>query len=88
MSPGVPIGAGQLLLQYGVTNPEGAGKAATYGIGYTYSLSKRTTLYATHGRVDNNAGTDYALQTAVPSISAGGLGGDPSGLAVGIAHRF
>lgn len=85
---GVPVGSGRFLAQFGLTDPEGPGRATTYGIAYTHSLSKRTTLYAAHGKVNNNAQTAYGLNTSVPTISAGGNGGDPVGFALGIAHRF
>jgi predicted porin len=80
--------AGRLMAQYGVTDPDGPGRATTYGLSYRHEMSRRTTLYFTHGKVNNNAHTNYALNTAVPSIAAGGNGGDPTGIAVGIAHRF
>jgi predicted porin len=88
LGAGVPVGPGTFLAQFGVTDPDGPGRATTYGLAYTYALSRRTTVYAAHGRVNNNAQTGYSLNTAVPTIPAAGLGDDPRGLAVGMVHRF
>jgi len=53
----------------------------------TYSLSKRTAVYATAGHIAN----DGALALSVSNAAAGGApaaGGSQTGLAVGIRHAF
>ena len=61
----------------------------SYGVAYSYALSKRTDLNAVVTRFDNKG-----LGQAAPG-QAGSLGGvtasaatDSTGLAVGIRHRF
>ncbi len=55
-------------------------------LGYTYRLSKRTDLWAAYTRIQNGA-------TAVYNLSANGISGlkpgqDPSGVGLGVTHRF
>ena len=55
-----------------------------YGIGYHYSLSKRTELYAALAGVNNEANSANTLV----GISPAGPGRDMRGIAAGIAHVF
>jgi predicted porin len=92
-----PIGAaGKLGVQAGQTKgdlrtaglpePKGTTKAAYY----SYSLSKRSSLYVNYASVDNNTGSKLSLIPAAyyarirPSVN----GSDPSVLATGIVHLF
>lgn len=68
----VPVGAGQFWAQYGYAEVA-AGKARIVGLGYKYSLSKRTTAYVNLG--NRNA----AAQPA-------GLG--KTGFGLGLQHNF
>mgnify|MGYP003582757118 CR=1 FL=1 len=74
-----PIGAGSLLASWGLADPkgslsdDGAKKQQVYSLGYTYSLSKRTDLYALGSYVKNNAFEDGDKSTVA---------------AVGIKHAF
>ena len=65
--------------------------ATKFGVGYVYSLSKRTALYGDVARVNNrNAGT---FQVGGYGGSIGGVvaptaGGNSTGFAVGMRHSF
>lgn len=64
-----------------------ANGATLYALRGTYSLSKRTALYATAGRIAN----DGTLALGVSNAAAGNApvaGGNQSGLAAGIKHSF
>ena len=92
----VPFGASQIKAQY--TKSGGTGNAATpsqysakmFGLGYVYNMSKRTSLYANYGSI-NNDGTSVtgAAFTASGSGPAGMRRGETSsGYEFGIRHDF
>ena len=58
-----------------------------WGIGYQHSLSKRTTLYAAYGDInqDDDANTKARLDSTSPTTSNGGF---QSAFAFGIRHNF
>jgi predicted porin len=58
------------------------------GLGYVYPLSKRTSLYATYGQVDNSANATFALTSGDSSVAAGAAGAIVKAMAVGIRHNF
>jgi predicted porin len=88
-----PMGSGQVKLSWGKADYDGsvgttdisANGASQIGLGYVHNLSKRTALYTTVSRLNNNG----ALTLAVP----GGLAGMPAGgsskaFEAGIRHNF
>lgn len=86
----IPAGAGNIKLSYVNgkltdnigTTPE---KGRLFAVGYDYSLSKRTTLYAAYSHVGNNAVGNYGLSSV---FLTPGRGQSSSGLAVGMRHLF
>ena len=58
-----------------------------WGIGYQHSLSKRTTLYAAYGDInqDDDANTKARLDSTTPTTTSGGF---QSAFAFGIRHNF
>lgn len=76
----------------GVTTGNGAGCAAAADtgarmltLGYTYDLSKRTMIRAAVSRISNESAGRYDFSNG--SIGAGS-GADPTGIAIGLRHRF
>lgn len=70
-------------------------KATTIGLRYAYNLSKRTQLYATAGKVNNNsagsfwlAGSTSSTSLFGPGLSGSVRGDDPQAIALGVAHNF
>jgi predicted porin len=89
----VPLGNGELKLQWLASNMNGrvgaanvgANDARQLGLGYVYNLSKRTALYAQLAHIDNDGAATYT----VPGGPAGLLGGRSSrGTEFGIRHNF
>lgn len=87
----MPIGGNTLYVAYSAWNDKRAPNAdvASYGVAYTYALSKRTDINAVFTHFDNKN-----LAQAAPG-QAGFLGGftssagkDANSLALGIRHRF
>lgn len=64
------------------------GRATTISLAYEYSLSKRTFLYSSYARVDNNERSNLGLSAATATFAASGLGQDPSILSFGVRHLF
>lgn len=87
----IPVGPGAVLAsydvsKYGVGDPA-APRARQYAIGYTYSLSKQTNLYASYARISNDAGSTRAVGDATDGFT-GVSGQSSTGLAIGIRHNF
>lgn len=59
-------------------------------VAYSYSLSKRTNLYSSYGRVRNNSLAAFGLNSAGGSFGPPptALGADPSVFTVGVRHLF
>lgn len=81
----VPFGASAIRAEY-INNNDDRNDYDNnvLALSYTYSLSKRTTLYATYARVDND---DLSAQ-GFSGGSAVVAGENTSGFAVGIQHNF
>jgi predicted porin len=80
----VPFGASKVLVSYINKNDKSAANqdANQIAIGYTYDLSKRTTLYTSYSRINNKNGATYLVGDAT------GTGSGDKGFAAGIAHKF
>ncbi|MEQ4616952.1 MAG: porin [Corticimicrobacter sp.] len=82
----IPLGGGDLTLQWSLASPDwdwqGSGDKAkniqVYTIGYSYSLSPRTSVYAFAGRM-KNASTEVLLTPDNPTTTR---------VAVGLTHAF
>lgn len=90
----VPVGAsGEVKASFNRVDLRGrvgatvidANDAKQFGLGYVHSLSKRTVLYTTVSRIDNDGAATYA----VPGGPAGIAGGRAStGFEAGVRHTF
>jgi len=90
LGAGYPIGAGKVLFNYQQDKLSNGAKANAWAVAYTYSLSKRTNLYASYASLDNNNSGLFGLNSSGNNLTppAASLGGDPSVFAVGIRHSF
>ncbi len=77
-----PLGSGMVRFALSETDKAGA-KSNLTAIGYVYSLSKRTDLYATYARVTNKGGASAALNGATT-----GANQSSSGYDFGVKHAF
>lgn len=73
----VPLGAGALWAQYGVAQAVGS-DARIVGLGYKYSLSKRTIAYVNLGHRNDSGAPAFAGQTTSSS----------NGYGIGLQHNF
>lgn len=84
----VPFGVHELRASFQRADQSGSGTdrndATQVAVGYTYRLSKRTSLYSNVSRVSNSGAQTYR----VPSGSTLRAGGTSSGAEVGMLHTF
>lgn len=76
-----PMGSGTLRASY-----ISASLASQIAVGYIHDLSKRTAVYTSVSRVENDAGS--SVKVAGPSAWTIGSGADNGGFEVGIRHTF
>lgn len=62
-----------------------ANDATQLGLGYVYTLSRRTALYASWARVSNDGAARFVIPDGASGIVAGG---SSSGYEAGLRHRF
>jgi predicted porin len=69
---------------------ENGAKGNGFTLAYSYTLSKRTNLYSTYGRVRNNNLGNFGLTSAGGTFAppATAFGADPSVFNVGVRHSF
>ena len=79
-----PLGAGRLMASYIRHDDKGVNNfdADQLGIGYSYALSKRTSLYTAYAKINNKNGSFYTVGNA----GNGGIGN--SAFNLGVAHTF
>lgn len=86
------LGAGEVMAQVTRTQFDvfrrGEGHATTAGLAYVYHLSKRTSLYAGLGKVNNDANSRLALNTGTVRVGGSVFGADPRAALVGMRHDF
>ena len=79
-----PLGAGRLMASYIRHDDKGVNNfdADQLGIGYSYALSKRTSLYTAYAKINNKNGSLYTVG------NAGNSGIGNSAFNLGVAHTF
>jgi predicted porin len=93
---GIRLGGGMLKGQYSSADdldgiPDSG--AEMWAVGYDYSLSKRTTVYAAYARTNNDGGfpysaTNYGKGDDVGAAIVNGVAQDPSSFSIGLIHKF
>lgn len=87
----VPMGvAGQWLVSYGAYHGQARTQsdARALSVRYDHSLSKRTKLYAGVGRIHNEAGAAFTINTASNAGPAVQPGSRPGSVVLGVSHAF
>lgn len=70
----------------GIGKPGAESGASQYAVGYGYTLSKRTEVWAAYTQINNGRYASYNLSgNPIPGLAAGQ---DPSGFGLGITHKF
>jgi len=79
-----PVGPGTLMVSVMHKDDRTAfdQDASSWGIGYAYGLSKRTSLYATYAHIDNRNGAGYTVANNTEP------GSGNTGYNLGIRHTF
>ena len=87
----VPVGERNIVsLAMGQVRTSGSDSlnARQWSLGGTHLLSKRTSLYAVLGHIDNGAATSYTTTTATGAGPVTSAGQDVQSLQVGVRHAF
>ena len=90
----LPIGAGTVIASYirRDNRLRASWDARQYGLGYVHNLSKRTTLYASIGFIDTEAGSGLKVPNAPPVPSSAqvinGADAPKRETTIGIRHAF
>ena len=82
------MGSSKVFANVNRNELENGARANGISVAYSYSLSKRTNVYASYATLRNNAKGQFALQSASTAVAAGAVGADPKALALGVRHTF
>jgi predicted porin len=90
LGAGYPFGPNKILFNYQQNKLDNGAKGKAWAVAYTYSLSKRTNLYASYASLDNNGTSVFGLNSSSNNVTpaATAPGADPSAFTVGIRHTF
>jgi predicted porin len=85
----MPFGAHRVYANY-QQQKQGNAKGDAWALAYSYSLSKRTNIYASYASLDNNSSGVFGLTSSSVTITpaATALGADPSVFSLGLRHTF
>jgi predicted porin len=83
-------GLSRALVNVQQNRREGGAKGTALALSYSYSLSKRTNVYASYARLSNNALAAFGLTSSSTSVNppSSALGADPSVMALGLRQTF
>jgi predicted porin len=84
----VPVGQGQFKAVYTKSGGNAGTSAKMYGLGYVYSLSKRTSIYTNYASIDNGGTSRYTASTSGIMTAAFKNGETSKGYEFGIRHDF
>ncbi|BEV16846.1 porin [Herbaspirillum sp. DW155] len=87
-----PVGAGSVMASY-IRKSDRSGAslgtgAKQFALGYSYPLSKRTNLYTSYGRINNDAGGKWVVSDASSGGTAVTSGDSSTAITFGMRHRF
>ena len=84
------FGAAKLHANLQQSKLQNGARGNGYALAYSYSLSKRTNVYASYGTTVNNERAAFSLSAAGSTVTppAGALGADPVAYAAGVRHTF
>lgn len=87
---GYPFGANKIYVNLQQNKLENGAKGNAWALAYSYSLSKRTNLYASYANLNNNGLATFGLNSGSNTLApaATSLGADPSVFTVGMRHTF
>lgn len=90
LGAGYPFGPSKVYMNVQQNKLENGAKGNAWALAYSYSLSKRTNLYASYASLNNNGLATFGLNSGSNSLApaATSLGADPSVFTVGMRHTF
>jgi predicted porin len=83
----IPFGAHRVYVNF-QQQKQGNAEGKTWALAYTYSLSKRTNLYASYASLDNNGSSTFGIASSSVTLTPGTVNRDADVLALGLRHAF
>jgi predicted porin len=88
LGAGYPFGASKVYANLQQSKLDSGAKGTSWALAYSYTLSKRTNLYATYASLDNNSMGNFTLKSGSNTVKPAAAGVDPSVFTVGVRHTF
>jgi predicted porin len=90
LGAGYPFGPSKVYVNLQQNKLENGAKGNAWALAYSYSLSKRTNLYTSYAKLNNNGLAVFGLNSGSNNITpaATALGADPSAFTIGMRHTF
>jgi predicted porin len=88
LGAGYPFGASKVYVNAQQNKLSTGARGTALALAYSYTLSKRTNLYASYAHMNNNASGAFALKSSSNSVKPAGMGIDTSVLTAGVRHTF
>ncbi|MEJ7806124.1 MAG: porin [Telluria sp.] len=84
------FGANKVFGNFQRSELENGARGNGFSLAYSYTMSKRTNLYAAYATINNNNLGLFGINSAGSSIAppTGAFGSDPSALTLGMRHSF
>lgn len=84
------VAAHKFFANYQTNELENGAEGNSVSIAYSYTLSKRTNVYASYATMSNNSRGVFGLTAAGTNVTppAAAVGSDPKALSLGIRHSF
>jgi len=84
------LGQGKAFVNLQQNKTANGAKGNAFTLAYSYTLSKRTNLYASYASLDNNNLGVFGFNTSSTNVTppATAFGADPTALTVGVRHSF
>jgi predicted porin len=87
LGAGYPFGASKVYFNAQQNKLSTGARGTALALAYSYSLSKRTNLYASYAHMNNNAAGAFTLNSGSNTLTPT-MGNDPSVLTAGVRHTF
>ncbi len=84
------FGASKLFANLQRNELENGARGNGFSLAYSYTLSKRTNVYAAYASISNNDQALFGINSAGSSVTppAGAFGADPRAVTLGVRHSF
>jgi len=83
----IPFGPHRFYVNY-QQQKQASAEGKTWALAYTYSLSKRTNLYASYASLDNDSTGQFGITSSSVTLTPTAVNRDPDVFSLGLRHSF